>query len=70
MVTPTNHVLAQAGFTLCWAHGTLGFLLYFPPNTGEDQKKFYMSAGPLALCHMLNPSLDIALGLQKGYMRD
>ena len=33
----------------------------FLPNTGKDQKKSYMSAGPLALCHMLNPSLVIAL---------
>ena len=33
----------------------------FLPNTGEDQKKSYMSAGSLLLCHMLNPSLVIAL---------
>ena len=33
----------------------------FLPNTGEDQKKFYLSAGPLALSHVLNPSLVIAL---------
>ena len=49
MVTPTNHVIARAGFTLSWAHDTL------------DQKKSYMSAGPLALSHLLNPSLVIAL---------
>ena len=29
----------------------------FLPNTGEDQEKsHHLSAGPLALCHMLNPS--------------
>ena len=33
------------------------FCNIFLPNTGEDQKKFYLSAGPLALRHMLNPSL-------------
>ena len=25
----------------------------FLPNTSEDQKKFYLSAVPLALCHVL-----------------
>ena len=29
MVTPTNDVIAQAGFTLSWTPGTLGFLKYF-----------------------------------------
>ena len=33
----------------------------FFPNAGEDQKKSYMSAGHLVLCHLLNPSLVIAL---------
>ena len=36
---PANHVIAQAGFTLSWAPGTLGFTKFFLPNTGEDQKK-------------------------------
>ena len=61
MVTPTNHVIARTRFRLCWAPGTLGFCNNFLPNTGEDQNKFYMSAGPLALYHMLNSSLVIAL---------
>ena len=39
------------------------FCNIFIPNKGEDQKKFYMSAEPLALSHMLNPSLGIALRL-------
>ena len=30
IVKPINHVFAQAGFTLSWAPGTLGFLQYFP----------------------------------------
>ena len=34
-------------------------------TSGENQKKSYMSAEPLALCHMLNPSLVIALRSQK-----
>ena len=37
------------------------FCNIFLSNTGENQEKSYMSAGPLALCHMLNPSLVIAL---------
>ena len=61
MVTATNHVIAQAGFILSWARGTLGLLQYFLPNAVEDQKKSYMSLGPLTLCHLLNPSLVIAL---------
>ena len=34
----------------------------FLPNTVKHQRKSYMSAEPLALRHMLNPSLVIALG--------
>ena len=29
-----------------------GFRNIFLPNTSEDQKKSYLSAGPLALCHV------------------
>ena len=65
MVTPANRVIARAGFKLCWAPGTLGFLQYFLPNTSKDEKNSYVSAGLLAQCHMLNPSLVIALNLQK-----
>ena len=61
MVTPTNHVIARAGFTLSWALALWDFRNIFLPNAGEDQKKSYMSPGPMALCHMLNPSLVIAL---------
>ena len=33
-------------------------LWYFLPNIDEGQKKSYhLSAGPLALCHMVNPAL-------------
>ena len=32
------------------------FCNIFQPNTGENQKKSYLRAGPLALCQMLNPS--------------
>ena len=61
MVTPANHVIARAGFTLRWAPGTLGFCSIFLANTSEEQKNSYVSAGPLAQCHVLNPSLVIAL---------
>ena len=40
-----------------------GFCNIFLPNKGEDQKKSYLSAGPLALYHMLNLFLVIALRL-------
>ena len=30
-----------------------GFRNIFLPNTSEDQKNSYVSAGPLAQCHML-----------------
>ena len=39
IITPTNHVIARAEFTLSWAPGTLRFSQYFPANTGEDQQK-------------------------------
>ena len=50
MVTPTNHVIARAGFTLRGALGTLrDFLSIFLPNIRENQKKsHHMSAGPVA----------------------
>ena len=60
-VTPTNHVIAGAGFTLSWTLAFWDFCNIFLPNIGEDQKKSYMSAGSLALGHLLNPSLVIAL---------
>ena len=62
IVTPTNRVIVRAGFTLSWATGTLEYSQYFPAyNADQDQKKSYLSVGPLALCHMLNPSMVIAL---------
>ena len=43
MVTPTNHVIARAGFTLRWATGAGPLALWdfrniFLPNTSNDQK--------------------------------
>ena len=35
----------------------------FLPNTSEDQKNSYVSEGPLEQCHMLTPSVVIALRL-------
>ena len=57
MVTPTNNVIARAGLDCVGPLALWDIRNIFLPNTGEDQKKFYMIAGPLALCHMLNPSL-------------
>ena len=50
MVTPTNHVIASAGFTLNWNPVILRFFQYFSAKycIGEDQKKSY-ERGPLAL---------------------
>ena len=40
MVTPTNQVIARAGFTLRGASGTLGiFCNIFLPNIDKDHKK-------------------------------
>ena len=63
MVAPTSDVTARAGFTL---HGSPGTSENFPniflPNVGEDQKKSYhLSAGSLALSHIVNPALVVAL---------
>ena len=72
MVTPTSHHIARAGFKL---HGASGvgplahwdFRNIFLPNTGMTKKISYdLSAGLLALCHLLNPALVIALRSQKG----
>ena len=44
----------------CWYFGD--FWNIFPPNIGEDQKKVLQSErGALALSHMVNPALVIAL---------
>ena len=63
IVTPTNYVIARTGFALSWTLALWDFRNIFLPNTGEDQKKSYLSAGPPALCHLLNSSLVIALRL-------
>ena len=60
----TNHVIDRAGFTLCGAPGTLEILAKsFIAKKGEDQKKnsYQLSAESLALCHMINSALVIAL---------
>ena len=59
MVTPTNHVIAVAGFT--FAGPQVLFRKHrniFLPNVGEDQKKSYhLNAGPLAQYDVVNPAL-------------
>ena len=67
MLTPSNHDIAQAGFRLRGAFGAeplafWDFRNIFLPNIDEDHKKSYhLSAGPLAMCHLLNPAMVIAL---------
>ena len=58
-----KNVIAQAGFTLPGTLGTLGsFRNILQSKTGENQKKSYdLCTRPLALCHMVNPTLVIAL---------
>ena len=64
MITLTNHVTGLAGLTFREARGILEILQIFLPNIGEDQKKSYLlRARPLALCHMVNLPLVIALRL-------
>ena len=62
MVTPTNHVIPGPDL-YCAGPLVLGdYRNIFPPNIGEDQKKSYhMSAGLLALAHVVNPALVIAI---------
>ena len=55
---------SRAGFTLRWAPGTLGIFATSScqNNVDENQKKSYhLSVGPLALCHIVNRALVIAL---------
>ena len=67
MIKPTKDVIARAGFYI--ARGPRHFKdirNIFLPNTGEDKKRFYhLRAGPLALCHLVNPAQVIALRSQK-----
>ena len=38
------------------------YLNFFLPNVGKDPKKvFQLSVGPLAMRHMVNPALVVAL---------
>ena len=63
MVRPTyQHVIAHAGFTLRGGPGTFGI---FAASSRQIQVKtkqmsYHLSAGHLALCHMVNPALVIA----------
>ena len=45
MVTPNNHVIARAGFTLSWPLALWDFRNIFLPNTGEDQTKVFYERG-------------------------
>ena len=66
-VTPTNYVIARAGFTLCGALALWVFLKIFLPNIDENpshdrtQKSYHLSAGPLKMSRIVNLALVIAL---------
>ena len=60
MITPTNHILARGPWHF------ENFRNIFLPNIGEKTKKVLPAErGPLALCHMVNPTLVIALRSEK-----
>ena len=61
MFTLTNHVIAQAEFTLRGAMVLWDF---------RNIKFYDLSARPLALSHVLNPALVITLRSKEGQMRD
>ena len=66
MITPTNHVIARARFTLRGALALSEFLLYLSAKLGEDQKKVLLSgAGPLALWHDKSGSGDCITFVKK-----
>ena len=67
MVTLTTHVIAGSDLHCVGLLARLDFRNIFLPDTGEDQKKSYVSAGPLALSHVLNPSLVITLRSVSGH---
>ena len=65
-VTPTN-LLTWAGFTLIGAPGTWGILQHLPAKVQVKTKKSnHQSAGPLSVCHEVNPPMGITLRSQKG----
>ena len=69
MVTPTNHVIARAGFTLhIYPRHSGDFRNIFLPNTGEDQKKVLPTERrACGLCNrpMVNTAEVIALRSRK-----
>ena len=58
MVTPTSYVIAWVELHCAGPLALEKFCNIFLPNIGENQKKsYYLSAGPLALCHLVNVAL-------------
>ena len=68
MVTPPNHFIARAGFTLGGAPGILKIFAKSSCRIYVKAKKkcYHQSMGPLAMCQMVNPALAIALRSEKG----
>ena len=60
-VTLTNHVIACAGFTLRESLALWRFLSHLLALYNEGLKSHHQSMGALAICHMVNPALVIAL---------
>ena len=63
MVTYTNHVISGQDLHCAGPLVLRDYRNIFQPNIGEDEKKksYHLSAGAVALCHMVNPALVIAL---------
>ena len=64
MVTFTNHAIARVGFKLCGTPGILEIVATFFCQImlkTKKKKSYHLSAEPLALYHILNPALVIAL---------
>ena len=51
MITPTNHVIAQAGFTLREALGTMGIFEHLPEKMLVRPKKVLPSEREPTRCH-------------------
>ena len=71
MVASTNHAISWPDLHCTGPWHFVDYRTIFLPNIGEDQKKsYYLSAEPLlALPHMVNLALVIALLFKKGKMR-
>ena len=63
MVTPTNHVIAMAGFTLREDPGTLEIFrnIFLTNMNGDQQNSYHLGIGPQALPYHGKSAIVIAL---------